>query len=146
MTIYIYIGVFFDVFPRWEQCEKGNYDLDYHKAIAEWNDRAEIGCTHDNQLDFQVFATLMHEMMPDMGLTPSDDTDFPLEHADLGVHNIFIDEDFNITCIIDWSLWSSVPLVTLITHAPLPSRSHDIGEAERGAFERGFEEEELKRD
>jgi len=85
-------------------------------------------------------------MIPDMELTPSNDNDFALEHADLGVHNIFVDEDFNITCVIDWSQCSTVPLATLITHAPLPTRSNDVGEAEGQAFERGFEEEEMKRD
>ena len=58
--------------------------------------------------------------------------------------NILFDENYNITCIIDWSLCSTVPLATLITHPPLPSRSYEVEAAEREAFEQAFEEEQRK--
>ena len=53
----VYIGVFFDSFPRMEQFEKGYKDPEYRKAIDEWNDLTEIGSeTIDNRLDFQASA------------------------------------------------------------------------------------------
>ena len=141
----LYIGVFFDSFPRMENYTGGYRDKDYRKAIDEWNERAERGAnTVENKLDHRVFADLLREMIPDMQLTHPDQDGFPLEHADLGTHNLFVDADFNITCVIDWALCSTVPVPTLLTHPPLPSRSYVVGVPEQQAFEQAFEEAERK--
>jgi len=143
----LYIGVFFDSFPRMENYARGYKDNDYRKAIDKWNERAERGAnTIENKLDRRVFADLLREMIPDMQLVYPDEEGFPLEHADLGTHNIFVDTDFNITCIIDWALCSTVPVPTLLTHPPLPSRSYVLGMPEQQAFEQAFEEKERKMD
>ena len=53
-------------------------------------------------------------MIRDVHINDSSGEGFPLEHSDLGLLNIFVDDDFNITCIIDWGLCSTVPLETLV--------------------------------
>ena len=100
----------------------------------------------ENKLDLKFFSNLLHEMIPDMQLMCPDNKGFPLEHGDLSTQNIFVDTDFNITCIIDWALCSTVPVATLVTHPPLPSRSYLVGALEQQAFEQAFEEEERKAD
>ena len=53
-----------------------------------------------NKVDYKIFADLLAEMIPDMAHDSQNDG-FPLEHSDLGIQNMFVDDEFNITCIID---------------------------------------------
>ena len=55
---------------------------------------------------------------------------FPLCHPDLSVNNIYVDDDYNITFIIDWAFASSVPEPMLlaalgITLIPRQTQSGD---------------------
>jgi hypothetical protein len=143
----LYIGIFFDRFPRREDWPMGHKDQGYLAAMSEWNERAERGAeTLENKLDFKIFAEMLREMISDMEANDSVNKEFPLEHGDLSTQNIFVDTDFNITCIIDWALCSTVPLATLITHPPLPSRSCVVGMLEQEVFEHSFRKEEEKVD
>ena len=45
---------------------------------------------------------------------------FSIYYPDFSVDNIFVNEDFNITYIIDWAFCSSVPLSILLTALCLP--------------------------
>ena len=114
-------GSFFDPLPRWEDFPNGFKDPEYRLSMDAWNKRADyIVDSVENKVDYKIFADLLAEMIPDMAHDSQND-EFPLEHSDLGIQNMFVDDEFNITCIIDWELCSTVPLETLITHAPLPA-------------------------
>ncbi|QSS55634.1 PKc-like superfamily domain-containing protein [Histoplasma capsulatum var. duboisii H88] len=65
---------------------------------------------------------------------------FSLHHPDISVNNIFIDEEYNITCLIDWAFCSSVPLSSAITEPGLPQSRHELPEVFREEFRRGFSE------
>ncbi|KAF2271256.1 uncharacterized protein EI97DRAFT_497351 [Westerdykella ornata] len=45
---------------------------------------------------------------------------FPIRHHDLSTNNIFVDNDCNITCIIDWQFASSVPVSELLATPGMP--------------------------
>ena len=45
---------------------------------------------------------------------------YPLYYPDLSISNIFVDSDFNITCITDWVFSSTVPISTLLVTPSLP--------------------------
>ena len=136
--ILIYISAsFLTVFREWKTTQGATRIT---ITVRPSNEGAERGAnTIENKLDRRVFTDLLRKMIPDMQLMYPDEEGFPLEHADLGTHNIFVDTDFNITCIIDWALCSTVPLPTLLTHPPLPSRSYVLGMPEQQAFEQAFE-------
>jgi hypothetical protein len=116
---------------------------EYRLAMDAWNKRADyIADSVDKKVDYKIFADLLAEMIPDMAHDSQNDG-FLLEHSDLGIQNMFVDDEFNITCILDWdSLCSTVPLETLITHAPLPARSFIPTDSDEKAFEVGFESAE----
>ena len=140
-------GVFFHPFPRSEDFADGHKDKGYIAAMKEWNKCAvNEGRSIENKLDYKVFADILHEMIADMHINDSSGEGFPLEHSDLGLQNIFVDDDFNITCIIDWELCSTVPVETLITHPPLPSRASVTPLADEEAFEKAFQMEDSKVD
>jgi hypothetical protein len=50
---------------------------------------------------------------------------FPLSHPDFRMDNIFVDDDLNITYIIDWAFSSTVPISTLMTPS-LPHPRDDV--------------------
>ncbi len=49
------------------------------------------------------------------GFTCHSKDDFPLHHPEVCTSNIFVDNDFNINCIIDWAFSISVPVAELLT-------------------------------
>jgi hypothetical protein len=51
---------------------------------------------------------------------------YPLGHPDLSTSNIFVDDDFNITCIIDWAFSSTVPISTLLMTPSLPHPRDEV--------------------
>jgi hypothetical protein len=59
----------------------------------------------------------MREMIPILGGDSDSDTcrGYPLGHPDLHLGNIFVDDDLNITCIVDWGSASTVPLPELLS-------------------------------
>ena len=61
---------------------------------------------------------------------------FSIYHSDLSINNIYVDEHFNITCIIDWAFTSSVPFSMLLT--ALPQSRDEIDPSLLPAFENGF--------
>lgn len=60
---------------------------------------------------------------------------FPLHHPDLNVNNIFVDDNCNITCIIDWAFCSSVPLPVLFMTPGLPQSRDQLETPLISAFE-----------
>ena len=56
---------------------------------------------------------LIQNMMPKLQSDSDPASDgFPLAHPDLHHGNIFVDDNHNITCIIDWGSASSVPVAS----------------------------------
>ncbi|KAE8330985.1 hypothetical protein BDV39DRAFT_212421 [Aspergillus sergii] len=86
----------------------------YNKACDLWNDFVMVGCkidSSDNRLDYIIAAEALRDMVPRwlQYIPKLDSNSFPLCHSDLSVNNIYIDNNYDITCIIDWAFCSSVP-------------------------------------
>ncbi|KAL7759484.1 hypothetical protein ACKLNR_009574 [Fusarium oxysporum f. sp. zingiberi] len=87
----------------------------YRQAVERWRAFCYIGDKvegNKNRLSFCIAAQFLNEMVPSLTST---DENYVLCHPDLHLGNIFVDEDFNITSIIDWSSASSSPLAELLT-------------------------------
>ncbi|KAL8734519.1 MAG: hypothetical protein Q9166_001419 [cf. Caloplaca sp. 2 TL-2023] len=122
-------------------------DARYLKATDWWNDfvavQSKIDTSH-NRTDYVVAGEALLEMVTKWtqilsGSLPShDQRHFFLHHPDLSVDNIFVDEKFNITCIIDWAFCSSVPLPMLLTAPGLPQSKNELDEVLLPPFEGGF--------
>lgn len=105
-------------------------DPAHHRmAVDWWNDfvavQSKIDSSH-NRTDYVIVGEALLEMvtkwtsMLSESLSIHDQQPFALHHPDLSVNNIFVDKDFNITCIIDWAFCSSVPISMLLTAPGLP--------------------------
>ncbi|KAF5720570.1 RNase H domain-containing protein [Fusarium globosum] len=87
----------------------------YRKAVDRWQAFCSIGDKiegNKNRLDFCNAAQFLTEMVPHL---VSAEEPFVLCHPDLHRGNIFVDEDFSITCIIDWSSASAGPAAELLS-------------------------------
>ncbi len=75
----------------------------------------------DNRTDYVIARDVLLEMITRWTNNVSkfllDDRKhrFSIYYPDFSVDNIFVDEGFNITCIIDWAFCSSMPLSILLT-------------------------------
>jgi hypothetical protein len=102
----LYHHAFLAPLPLPSEYEK--YD-DYLAAVSLWNDFVIMGSKIEgkqNRLDYIIVATLLHQMIPslsldDINLLGDTETGLPPSHPDLSPNNIFVDDDLNITCIID---------------------------------------------
>ncbi|KAG8409276.1 hypothetical protein J3458_019393 [Metarhizium acridum] len=99
-------------------------------AAQRWNDFVAIGQKIDhskNRLFYCIAGQFLLEMIPH--LSSRLESCFTLSHPDLHVGNLYVDDDLNITCIIDWSSTSSGPITELLATPALggparpPSRS-----------------------
>ncbi|KAF5704370.1 RNase H domain-containing protein [Fusarium mundagurra] len=87
----------------------------YRKAVERWQNFCSIGDKvegNKNRLDFCIAGQFLNEMVPHLA---SAEGRFVVCHPDLHQGNIFVDEDFNITCIIDWSSASASPTAELLS-------------------------------
>ncbi|KAF5538173.1 RNase H domain-containing protein [Fusarium phyllophilum] len=87
----------------------------YRKAVERWQNFCSIGDKVEgtkNRLDICIAGQFLNEMVPHL---VSAEERFVLCHPDLHLGNIFVDDDFNITCIIDWSSASSSPKAELLS-------------------------------
>lgn len=64
---------------------------------------------------------------------------FPIRHLDLSVNNIFVNDDLDITCIIDWGFASSVPFAELLAVPGMPYPRCPADPSLVAAFKAGFE-------
>ena len=117
---------------------------EYKTAVDRWNDFVTLGSKidgSDNRLDFiisgEILLDLLTEWREKCSIVNSENG-FPLCHPDLSVNNIFVDHDYNITCLIDWTFCSSVPLLELLTVPGLPQSRNEIESSLVPAFEHGF--------
>ncbi|KAF4437242.1 RNase H domain containing [Fusarium acutatum] len=87
----------------------------YRKAVERWQTFCSIGGKvegNKNRLDFCIAGQFLSEMVPYLA---SPEENFVLCHPDLHLGNIFVDDDFNITCIIDWSSAAASPTAELLS-------------------------------
>jgi hypothetical protein len=116
--------IFFAPIPELKEFETF---LSHRSAVSRWNDFVTVGSKIDsskNRLDYCTAGYFLQKMIPSISqrsfTTLGDLNGNPLGHPDLSTSNIFVDDDFNITCIIDWAFSSTVPISTLLTTPSLP--------------------------
>ena len=118
----------------------------FRKASDWWSDFVTVQSKidgSDNRTDYVIAKEALSEIITRW----TNKSDFPLNdrrhrfsihHPDFSVDNIFVDEGFNITCIIDWAFCSSVPLSVLLTAPGLPQSRDEVDVSLLPAFENGF--------
>ncbi|KAK1255428.1 hypothetical protein MKX08_009423 [Trichoderma sp. CBMAI-0020] len=110
----------------------------YRMASRRWNDFVAIGQKIDhskNRLLYCISGQFLVEIILHIS---SGESSFTLSHPDLHVGNIFVDDDLNITCIIDWSSASTGPIAELLTTPGLGSSTAPPSESLTAAFRTGF--------
>ncbi len=118
----------------------------YRSATDRWNDFVTIGSKIDsskNRLDYCIAGHFIRKMIPSIShksfATLGDlKHGFPLCHPDLSTSNIFVDDKFNITCIIDWAFSSTVPISTLLMTPGLPHPRDEVDTKLVSNFRAGF--------
>ncbi|KAF5625510.1 altered inheritance of mitochondria [Fusarium sp. NRRL 25303] len=88
-----------------------------------------------NRLDYCIAGQILEEMVPRLS---SESTTFSISHPDLHTGNIFVDEDLNITCIIDWGSATTGPMTELLATPGLAGSSKPPSLALTAAFQTGF--------
>lgn len=96
-----------------------------------------------NRLDYIIAGGLLEGMISSFTIKTDEIANghhdgFPIRHPDLSVNNIFVDDDYNITCIIDWAFASYVPMAELLTTPGLPHPKDDTEPSLTAAFRAGF--------
>ncbi|KAI1911238.1 hypothetical protein LOZ39_006254 [Ophidiomyces ophidiicola] len=125
-----------------------NYDdhEEFRKACDHWNNFVILGSKidgSDNRVDYTIVGDFLREMVSKETLWPSRNINakgFPLHHPDLSVNNIFINDNCDITCIIDWAFCSSVPASILFMAPGLPMSRDELDAPLVAAFEEGLNE------
>ncbi|KAK4452372.1 hypothetical protein QBC34DRAFT_398555 [Podospora aff. communis PSN243] len=121
---------------------------EYHAATDRWNDFVTIGGLAEssaNRFQYCLASELLQDtVIPNM-INPSACSSapgFPLYHHDISTQNLFIDDDMNITCIIDWAFCSTVSPAQLLSTPGLPHpRDLVLDEPLTNAFRTGFKAE-----
>ncbi|KAJ5540184.1 hypothetical protein N7513_008516 [Penicillium frequentans] len=93
--------------------------------------------TADNRLDYMIAAEALRDILGKLEL-PTVIATFPLFHPDLSINNIFVDNDYNITCVIDWTFASSVPESMLLAYPGLPQQRNELSPELYAPFHSGF--------
>lgn len=118
----------------------------YLSATDRWNDFVTIGSKVDsgrNRLHYFIASQFLEGMIPHLSQCESQNNGFehgfPIRHFDLSTNNIFVDDDCNITCVIDWAFASSVPVNELFITPGLPHPRDRLEPSLVAAFRGGFE-------
>ncbi len=83
--------------------------LEYFYVLKKSHNRT-ITSEHAGDKEWMTAAWVLEQALPSMIIEDFLHGPFPLCHIDLHYNNILIDDDFNITGIIDWSDSQTVPL------------------------------------
>lgn len=121
-------------------------NAEFQKVSDWWSDFVTVQSKidgSDNRVDYVIAGEILSETITKCTRELSDvlngsERRFAIHHPDLNVNNIFVDEDLNITCIIDWAFCSAVPLSMLLTAPGLPQSRHEIDASLLAVFENGF--------
>lgn len=102
-------------YPNWES---------YRAAVGRWNDFVAIGGKSEGSKNrpvvLRIAGQFLREMMPRIS---TGDRRSTLTHPDLHIGNIFVDEELNITSIIDWGSATVGPVTELLSTPVLGSSS-----------------------
>ncbi|KAE8396791.1 kinase-like domain-containing protein [Aspergillus pseudonomiae] len=115
--------------------------MQYRSAVNLWSDFVTIGGKTDsseNRVDYIIAGDALRDTVPTLQLPAVDRKTFPLCHADLSVNNIYVDDQYNITCIIDWAFASSIPESMLLGAPGLPQYCDEISSELLAPFRDGF--------
>lgn len=122
----------------------------YYNSTDRWNDFVALWGMVDssiNRLQYCLVSRLLQDSIiprlscPVNQLAPG----FPLHHHDISLENLFVDDDLNITCVIDWAFSSTVPPTQLLAPPGLPHPRDLVSDLPLiSAFRSGFETENRK--
>ncbi|KAF5005922.1 hypothetical protein FDECE_7680 [Fusarium decemcellulare] len=122
----------------------------YYSATDRWNDFVALGGMVESSINRFQYCLVSHllqdSIIPHMAcpvsqLVPG----FPLHHHDISLQNLFVDDNLNITCVIDWAFSSTVPPAQLLAPPGLPHPRDLVSDLSLiGAFRSGFESENRK--
>ncbi|KAF5637892.1 kinase-like domain protein [Fusarium sp. NRRL 52700] len=118
----------------------------YQKASRRWNDFVAIGqkIEHSkNILSYCIAGQFLSEMIND--LSSNGASGFTISHPDLHLGNIYVDENFSITSIIDWSSASTGPVSELLSTPSLSSSAAPPPTFLATAYRSGFIQEATKK-
>ncbi|KAM3528035.1 hypothetical protein MY4038_006095 [Beauveria bassiana] len=107
----------------------------YRAAANRWNDYVAVGAkveSSKNVLDFCLAGQVLQQMIPRISMP---EKSYTLFHPDLNLGNVFVDDEFNITCLIDWGSASTGSLSELLATPGLQTRPP---EQQVSAFRQGF--------
>lgn len=110
----------------------------YFHAVERWRTFCSVDDKVEeakNGLSFCIAGQFLYEMIPRLTSTNGN---FVLSHPHLHLGNIFVDEDFNITSIIDWVSASSSPMIELLTTPGLSGSLSTLKESIAAALRSGF--------
>lgn len=119
----------------------------YYAATDRWNDFAALGGMVDsstNRLQYCIASHILRDAIIPRMVHPvgQSGVDFPLCHHDISLQNLFVDDNLNITCVIDWAFSSTVPPAQLLVTPGLPHpRDLILDLSLLSAFRSGFETE-----
>ncbi|PNP39642.1 hypothetical protein TGAMA5MH_08460 [Trichoderma gamsii] len=111
----------------------------YRMASRRWNDFVAIGQKIDhskNRLLYCIAGQFLVETISH--LISGFESSFTLSHPDLHVGNFYVDDDLNITCIIDWSSTSTGPIAELLATPGLGGSARPPSESLTTGFRAGF--------
>lgn len=122
--------------------EKYDDFQEYRIATDRWNDYVAVVSKTDsmqNRLDYALVGLSLQDSVP---LLAEKDNHTKcrglLSQPDLSCQNIFVDDEFNITCIIDWAFASSIPHSMLLVRPGLPYPRDRIQPSLTNPFSRAF--------
>lgn len=116
-------------YPTWDS---------YKAAVDRRGDFVGIGDNLEgskNRLSYFIAGQMLEEMVP---LLLSQSTAFTISHPDLHVGNVFVDEELNITCIIDWGSAIIGPVTELLATPGLAGPSNPPAPCLIASFQSGF--------
>ncbi|KAJ5185394.1 Aminoglycoside phosphotransferase [Penicillium cf. griseofulvum] len=110
-----------------------------------WNEFLTIGQKADgatNRVDYIIASHALNRLISQYASNWSEiasSPSFPLCHPDLTTNNIFVDDQYSITCIIDWAFATTVPIPLLLSPPGFPQSRHKLDERFCLSFRDGFQ-------
>ncbi|KJK73544.1 hypothetical protein H634G_11202 [Metarhizium anisopliae BRIP 53293] len=115
----------------------------YRAAVSRWNDYVAIGAkieSSKNRLSYCLAGQVLQQMIPHLSTSNGQ---YTLSHPDLHLGNIFVDENFDIACLIDWGSASTGPVTELLATPGLGTSISEPPEQLITAFRSGFSPEHI---